>query len=96
MCQFRCYYFQILIWTVQVSNETETNDGYIYHPACKQRCPEKCSIGWKTFEDITAPWKIDYQLNLQCGKEIFLEYKVMTRNINDWYVETIALSSIEF
>ena len=55
---------------VQVSNETETNDGYIYHPDCKQRCPEKCKIGWKTFEDPKAPWKIDHQLRLKCGKVI--------------------------
>ena len=57
---------------VQVSNEIETNDGYIYHPTCKQRCPETCDIGWKTFDDPKEPWKIDHQLNLKCGRHIFL------------------------
>ena len=79
---------------VQVSNEIETNDGYIYHPTCKQRCPETCDIGWKTFDDPKEPWKIDHQIDLSLGELVcntVTEFEVLTYFLITVLYDVIAI-----
>ena len=39
--------------------------GYIYHPTCRQSCPEKCDYQWLVGTE--DGWKVDETLMITCG-----------------------------
>ena len=50
---------------LQVSDKIGAAGGAIYHPTCRQSCPEKCDYHWVAYDD--GEWKADETLMITCG-----------------------------
>ena len=44
----------------------------MYHPTCKEACPQECSNEWLYWSG--SAWETDFELNVLCGNVHFREF----------------------
>ena len=50
---------------LQIGPDYSKTTAGIYHPACKEECPNQCTNEWKYSDN---EWHVDNSIKITCGK----------------------------